>query len=218
MIEGQFIVLEGIDGAGTTTQAQLLGDSLRARGLPVCLTREPSDGPFGSLLRQILGGRVVVPGIQGVHPPSWGAMALLFGADRLDHVDATINPNLMDGVTVICDRYDHSSVAYQTVTGGGGQDTTDWVKEINKHARRPDLVIVLDVSPSVAAKRRSARGTARDIFESDELQEELSKFYQDIDRHFSSDRIVHIDANEPTEVVAKAVDNAVRQLRGEPDV
>src|SRR5512139_742195 len=120
MIEGLFIAIEGIDGAGTTTQAKLLFDGLRARGLPVHLTREPSDGPIGVLIRQILTGRVVVPGLQGPRAPDWATMALLFAADRLDHVEAEIAPNLADGVTVVSDRYDYSSVAYQSVTAGGG--------------------------------------------------------------------------------------------------
>ena len=215
MIEGQFIVLEGIDGAGTTTQAALLASALKGRGLPVCQTREPSEGPFGSLLRQIVGGRVVVPGIQGVHAPSWGAMALLFAADRLDHLDATILPNLMDGVTVVCDRYDHSSVAYQSVTSDDPEATAAWVGQINHHARRPDLVIVLDVSPAEAAKRRAERGHVRDIFESEELQEELADFYKQIDRFFPNDRIVHIDGDAPASEVAAAVNQSVKALRGE---
>lgn len=215
MIEGQFIVLEGIDGAGTTTQASLLASAIKGRGLPVCQTREPSEGPFGSMLRQIVGGRVVVPGIQGVHAPSWAAMALLFAADRLDHLDATIVPNLMDGVTVVCDRYDHSSVAYQSVTSGDPDATAAWVGQINSHARRPDLVLVLDVSPTEAAKRRSERGHVRDIFETDELQVELARFYKNIDRFFPEDRIVHIDGDPPAPVVAEAIFQAVKELRGE---
>src|SRR5690606_18811113 len=123
MIEGLFIVLEGVDGAGTTTHTKLLADALRARGLPVHTTREPSDGPVGVQIRQILTGRLVVPGINGPRPPSWSTMALLFAADRMDHVEASITPNLMDGVTVISDRYYHSSVAYQSITGGGEPDT-----------------------------------------------------------------------------------------------
>src|SRR5688572_15881873 len=115
MVEGSFIVLEGVDGAGTTTHTKILTETLRKRGLPVHPTREPSDGPIGVLLRQMLTGRVVVPGLHGPRPPSWTTMALLFAADRVDHVEAEILPNLMDGVSVISDRYVHSSVAYQSI-------------------------------------------------------------------------------------------------------
>ena len=74
MIEGLFIVLEGVDGAGTTTHTALLAQALRAKGLPITTTREPSDGPVGVLIRQILTGRVVVPGISGNRPSSWSTL------------------------------------------------------------------------------------------------------------------------------------------------
>jgi dTMP kinase len=215
MIEGLFIVLEGVDGAGTTTHTKLLSDGLRQRGLPVHSTREPSDGPIGNMLRQILAGRVVVPGIRGPRPPSWSTMALLFAADRLDHVEAEIVPNLLDGVTVLSDRYDHSSVAYQSVTGGGDPDAVVWVKELNRHARRPDLTIVLDVPPEIAAQRRIQRGRGREIYDDDELQVQLAAFYLDIDRHFPGDRIVHVDGSRSVQEVAADVMTHVRVLRGE---
>ncbi|HJK92586.1 MAG TPA: dTMP kinase [Polyangiaceae bacterium LLY-WYZ-15_(1-7)] len=218
MIEGLFIALEGVDGAGTTTQTKRLAEGLRARGLPVHATREPSDGPIGMLLRQILTNRVVVPGIRGPRPPSWTTMALLFAADRLDHVEAEIQPNLLDGVTVLSDRYDHSSVAYQSITGGGEAETLAWVKQLNVHARRPDLTLVLDISPEEARRRRVERGRGREIYDDQELQEQLAAFYGDIEKHFPDDRIVHVDGEQSVEAVAKDVMREVRILRGEdPD-
>ncbi len=215
MIEGLFIVLEGVDGAGTTTHTRLLADALRARGLPITTTREPSDGPVGVMIRQILSGRLVVPGISGPRPSSWSTMALLFAADRLDHVEATITPNLMDGVTVISDRYVHSSVAYQSVTGGGDADTIAWVRAINQHARRPDLTIVLDVEPAEAERRRAARSVTREIYDDAELQAQLGAFYRAIDEHFPDERLVHVDATRPVEDVARDVAHHVAVLRGE---
>jgi len=215
VIEGLFIVLEGVDGAGTTTHTRLLSKTLRARGLPITTTREPSDGPVGALIRQILTGRVVVPGISGARPSSWSTMALLFAADRLDHLEATIHPNLMDGVTVISDRYDYSSVAYQSVTGGGEPETVKWVREINTHARRPDLTLVLDVSPTEAARRRKERAAGREIYDGTELQQQLAVFYQEIEQHFEGDNIVHIDAAGDVEVVAAEIHRQVRILRNE---
>lgn len=215
MIEGLFIALEGVDGAGTTTHTKILANALKARGLPVHTTREPSDGPIGMLLRQILSGRVVVPGVSGTRPPSWSTMALLFAADRLDHVEAEIAPNLIDGVTVISDRYDHSSVAYQTITAGAGPGVMDWVKEINRFARRPDLTIVLDIPPEVAARRRLERMRGREIYDDDELQQQLAAFYREIEAHFPDDRIVHVDADRAIEDVAADVMKHVRILRGE---
>lgn len=215
MIEGQFIVIEGVDGAGTTTQTRMAVSALRKRGLPVRATREPSDGPVGVMLRQILTGRCVVPGMSGARPPSWTTMALLFAADRLDHLEAEIMPNLMDGVTVISDRYDHSSIAYQSVTGDTEGGVIEWLKEINRHARRPDLTVVLDVPPEVAKKRRTERDRTQELYDDEEVQQALAAFYRDIDRHFAEDRIVHVDATQDVDAVAADVMAAVRELRGE---
>lgn len=215
MIEGNFIVLEGVDGAGTTTHTKLLADALKGRGLPVHTTREPSDGPVGMLLRQILTGRVVVPGMHGPRPPSWTTMALLFAADRTDHCEAEIVPNLMDGVTVLSDRFDHSSVAYQSTTGGGTDEAITWVSALNSHANRPNLTIVLDVPPDVAAKRRLSRTAGREMYDDSELQEMLATFYSNIEKHFPNDNIVHVDANRDIEVVAADVMRHVRILRNE---
>ena len=215
MIEGLFIALEGVDGAGTTTHTKRLARSLRDRGLPIHTTREPSDGPVGTMIRQILTGRVVVPGIAGARPSSWNTMALLFAADRLDHIEAEVSPNLMDGVTVITDRYDHSSIAYQSITGGGTDDVLAWVKELNRHARRPDLTIVLDVPAPVAAKRRAERMQGREMYDDDELQTQLGAFYREIEVHFPNDAIVHVDADRSIDEVAADVMAHVRKLRGE---
>jgi len=216
MIEGLFIVLEGVDGAGTTTHTELVSRALSGRGLPVHTTHEPSDGPVGHLLRQVLSGRVVVPGMHGARPPSWTTMALLFAADRMDHLEAEIHPNIRDGVTVFSDRYDHSSVAYQATTGGGDEDALAWVKELNKHARRPDLTLVLDVPPEVAARRRLDRSGGREMYDDDDLQRQLAAFYREIDQHFPDDHVVHVDGDRPMEDVAADIRAAVRELRGEP--
>ncbi len=215
MIEGLFIVIEGIDGAGTTTQVRKLEESLRSFGLPVHLTREPSDGPIGLMLRQILAGRLVVPGLHGPRAPSWDTMALLFAADRLDHLEAEIIPNLVDGVTVLADRYDYSSIAYQSLLAGGGEAVVDWVKAINRRARRPDLAIVLDVSPNAAAERRRLRAGVRDIYEDDELQVKLAELYREIERFFPGDRVVHVDGDRDEDAVARDVLHHVRVLRGD---
>jgi dTMP kinase len=216
MIEGHFIVVEGVDGAGTTTQVARLTEALGARGLPVRQTHEPSPGPVGVLIRQILAGRLVVPGISGPRPSSWTTMALLFAADRMDHLEATILPCLHDGVTVISDRYDHSSVAYQSVTSGeDAVETARWVRTLNREARRPDLVIVLDVPPEVAAKRRQGRNAHREIYDEQGLQRALAAFYADIETHFPEDRIVHVDATADVDTVAAHVLAAVDALRAE---
>ncbi len=217
MIEGHFIVIEGIDGSGTTTQCSILADRLADRGLAMHVTREPSDGPVGVLIRQILTGRVVVPGRHGVRPPSWATMAALFAADRLDHLDAEVVPNLTDGVHVICDRYDYSSVAYQTVSSEGREGAAEWVLDLNRHARRPDLTLVLDVDPEAAAKRRDTRSGNPELYEVTEMQVELAKFYAKIDELFPDDNIRHIDANCDIDEVAEAIWSEVLALRGESE-
>jgi dTMP kinase len=215
VIEGHFIVIEGIDGSGTTTQCSILAERLIQKGLPAHVTREPSNGPVGVLIRQILTGRVVVPGRYGSRPPNWATMATLFASDRLDHLEAEVIPNLTDGVTVICDRYDYSSVAYQTVTSEGGDDVVAWVRELNRRARRPDLTLVLDVDPQVAAGRRGTRSGSPELYEVDEMQIDLAKLYTKIDEFFPSDTIRHIDANVDIEGVSGAIWSEVMALRGE---
>ncbi|MCA9580518.1 MAG: dTMP kinase [Myxococcales bacterium] len=215
MIDGLFVVLEGVDGAGTTTHTRLLAKALEGQGLPVHTTREPSDGPVGVLLRQILTGRVVVPGVQGPRAPSWDTMALLFAADRLDHVESEILPNIGDGVTVISDRYDYSSIAYQSLSASDPDDARPWVTSINANARRPDLVIVLDVTPEVAAARRSSRSGPAELYEGAELQAKLVRFYQEIEQYFPEDRVVHVDATRGIDAVAADILAAVRNHRGD---
>ena len=208
-------MLEGVDGAGTTTHTRLLSKALRGKGLPIHATREPSDGPVGMMLRQILSGRIVVPGMRGGRPPTWTTMALLFAADRLDHQEAEINPNLMDGVTVLSDRYDYSSMAYQSITAGGAPEARQWIRELNRHARRPDLTIVLDVDAKVAAQRRHERAAGADLFDDDQLQSDLVDFYRHIETHFPDDRIVHVDGNGTTDETAAQVLAHVHALRGD---
>ncbi len=199
MHNAPFIVLEGIDGAGTTTHTGRLVAALRAKELSVHATREPSDGPIGVLLRQILTGRVVTGNPSGV--PAWHTLGLLFGADRLDHLDADILPQLAQNVTVICDRYDYSTVAYQSLSAKGEPAAIAWLREVNHFARRPDLTIVLDVPPEVARVRRMKRAHDEEIFDDDELQRKLAGFYIDIEKHFPADKIVHISADRDLEAV-----------------
>jgi dTMP kinase len=220
MIEGSFIVIEGIDGAGTTTQSEMLASWFRSRGLPAHTTHEPTDGPIGSQIRQVLTNRLVVCGITGPRAPAWATMALLFAADRLDHLESEIVPNLLDGVTVISDRYDLSSLAYQSATATGSEieaaKVIGWVRELNKHARRPDLTIVLDVDPEVAATRRNTRGTSSELYEETGLQRALARAYLQAEKFVPGDTVVHVDGNGPIDSIHAQVVEAVRRIRGEP--
>lgn len=201
MRAGRLIVLEGVDGAGTTTHTRLLARALRDRKVPVHATQQPSTGPIGALLRQMLSGRFVSSGDEADGPPAWHTMALLFAADRLDHMEHEVTPNLRDGLTVLCDRYDHSSVVYQSASAGERGDVVAWIKQLNRYVRRPDLTLVLDVPPEVAAERRKVRRGV-DIFDDDAFQRDINARYRDIARDFPGERIEHVDANRAVEVVA----------------
>jgi dTMP kinase len=217
MIEGNFIVIEGIDGSGTTTQAGILARWFHERGLPAKTTHEPTIGPVGALIRQALTHRLVVPGATGFHAPSWKTMALLFAADRLDHLEAEIVPNLMDGVTIISDRYDLSSLAYQSLVAdiGNDLDSLEWIRSLNKFARRPDLTIVLDVPADLASRRRKERGQTVELYEQDELQARLASAYLNSEKLVPHDRLVHIDGDQPIEDVAEKIANTVSSFRGD---
>lgn len=204
---GRFVVLEGIDGAGTTTQVARLAERLRADGgLPVRATREPSDGPIGALVRQVLTGRVVAVERRA---PGWATMALLFAADRMDHVECDIEPFVTDGGVMISDRYDASSLAYQSVSSGsGGENAVEWIRTLNRHAMRPDLTIVLDLAPDLAAQRRQARGEPAQLYEQNEVQRALAQFYRDLAKHMPNDRIVVVDATGSVDDVHRRVHEA----------
>ena len=134
----RLIVLEGLDGAGTTTQARRLVDHLRSRGQLTHLTREPSDGPIGRLIREMLTGAHAIAG----EKLSQSTFGLLFAADRLDHLQREVEPALAAGAIVVSDRWYHSSLAYQ---GTGAE--RDWIAQLNARARRPDVTVFLKVRP-----------------------------------------------------------------------
>ncbi|MDB4993730.1 MAG: Thymidylate kinase [Myxococcaceae bacterium] len=202
-MKGRFVVLEGIDGAGTTTQSARLVSRLRQAGTPAKGTREPSDGPIGTLVRQVLSGRIVVPGGRA---PGWATMALLFAADRMDHVETEIDPSIASGGVIVSDRYDASSLAYQSVTSGSsGKGAVEWIRTLNRNARRPDLTIVLDVPPDVAANRRESRGEAAQLYEQNEVQRALAAFYKNLAQHLPDDRVVLVDASASVDEVHERV-------------
>jgi dTMP kinase len=203
-MHSRFVVIEGIDGAGTTTQTARLVQELTARGQPAHATHEPSKGPIGLHLREILAKRVELYGDGGAQ------LALLFAADRLDHLGREVKPQLAAGSWVISDRYDHSSVAYQSLSAG--RDIA-WLRSLNSAADRPDLVLVLDVTPEVARARRLARDANRELFDDDALQRKLAAFYRDIERHFPEDRVVHVDADRDADAVFAALLAEALKLR-----
>ena len=209
--DGRFIVFEGIDGAGTTTQSERYAAFLRRERRVVHVTHQPSDGPVGSLLRLRLGGRLMLGASNQAQ-----CMSLLFAADRLDHVAHQIEPHLRDGAVVICDRYDLSSIAYQTATARDEDSGAFeiWVREINRYAPRPDATVVLDVTPEEAERRRQERLGALELYEETELQRELAALYKRAETLVPGDRVFRVDGNRPLEEVSKAVQEALAGVVG----
>jgi len=201
-VSGLFVVIEGIDGAGTTTQCERYAARLRAAGRRVHVTREPSAGPVGALLRQVLTRRVVLPASRQAQ-----TMALLFAADRLDHLAHEVEPRLAEGCVVLSDRYDLSSLTYQSLSDR--DDATaprvEWIRALNQGARRPVVTVVIDVSPEVAAARRRARGGAEELLEAVELQALLARAYRRAEAFVPGDRLIHVDGDGSPDTVAEAV-------------
>lgn len=209
---GLFVVVEGIDGSGSTTHTKLLGKALRQRGLKVVETFEPSPGPIGSMIRQVLQRRLFVADATGPRAFAWSTMALLFAADRMDHLDSTIVPALREGAIVLSDRYDLSSLAYQSVTSPNGDKVVPWIRELNAAALRPDLTIVIDVPVEVAEERRRARGGPEEMFETRELQTRLCAVYDEAEKLVPLDRVTHVSGVGAMSDVAASIFNAVVAL------
>jgi dTMP kinase len=206
---GLFVVVEGIDGCGSTTHAKLLAKTIKSRGPEVVLTCEPSTGPIGSLIRQVLQRRLFVPDATGPRNFAWSTMALLFAADRMDHLDSTVAPALRAGSVVISDRYDLSSLAYQSVTAHSGAEAIPWIRELNTQALRPDVTIVIDVPAEVAEERRRARGGVEEMFEARELQARLATVYARGEELVPNDRLVHVPGVGAVQEVAARIFEAV---------
>jgi dTMP kinase len=196
------IVFEGIDGAGTTTQAARLVEWLTARGEATHATREPSTGPIGIELRRILGG---------AHAPmDPAAVALLFAADRLDHLAREVEPALDRGEWVVSDRYVLSSLAYQSL-----ELDRELVAVWNQRARPADLTLFLDVPAEVAAERRRLRGGVEELFDALALQRRVVEGYHRelalLER--AGGAVVTIDGTAPADEVTEQVRRAVSRWR-----
>jgi dTMP kinase len=139
-MRGKFISIEGIDGCGKSTHVKLLAGWLRSCGRKVVITDEPTNGAIGKIIKQVLSGGLKLP---------ITAEALLFAADRMQHVADDIKPALKAGKVVLSERYTYSSLAYQSARGL----SVGWISSINKHALKPDLTILLDVPAKTAFAR-----------------------------------------------------------------
>lgn len=206
MEQGKFIVLEGIDGSGTTTQAAKLVEWMSARGMESHLTTEPSGGVIGSLIRDFLALKVDLPDRHmGAH-----SLALLFAADRLDHLAREVEPKLEKGVHVVSDRYLLSSLAYQSA-----ECSPEWVETINSEARPPDLTLLLDLDPEISMKRVGNRYLWPELFEELETQKKIRELYLiQVRQRYSEHSIIVIDGSPDVDEVHKAVTREVSIFLG----
>jgi len=193
-VTNKFIVVEGIDGAGTTTQCQRL-----AARFDLHMTREPSDREIGKLIRRILRKELGAVDER--------AVALLFAADRIDHVEGEIAP-LLPTRSVISDRYVMSSIVYQSLAVDRA-----FVAEINRFARKPDLTILVDVDPKVAASRRAHRGGPGERYDDDDFQARVAAAYRTEAQHHGA---VLVDGNGDADSVFAALVPLVQSCLGRP--
>ncbi len=161
---GCFVCIEGLDGSGKSTQARLLAERLQ-KTRRVLLTVEPSRGRIGTFIRQSY--------LYGENRLSSVVEALLFAADRVDHVQNEIVPALETGDVVISDRYVYSSLAYQGAAGL----SLEWIEKVNSHALRPDIALFLDVDLGTVMKRLKPR---KSLMENLETQERVRGYYLDL--------------------------------------
>jgi dTMP kinase len=203
-MSGLFVTLEGGDGAGKSTQAELLEGWLKKRGFEVVRTREPGGTPLGVELRNLLlhGGDV-----------SPRAEALLYAADRAQHVATVVRPALERGAVVVQDRYIDSSLAYQ---GAGRVLSVDDVRGISEWAAEglwPHLTVLLDIDPDEGAARRTERGGL-----DDRLESEAREFHRAVRDGFlklatqQPERFLVLDATAPADEIHSRILAAVSSL------
>lgn len=207
---GKFVVLEGLDGCGSTTQADLLKRWFEDRGQLAYYTREPTEGPIGSIIRLCLAKRIGSPRADNLFEPlDEATLALAFAADRMDHLRTEIIPKLGSGITVLADRYYLSSLAYQSV----GVDY-QWVKEINSQCLRPDLTVFLDVPPAVCKRRMEKQRWHAELYEEiPKLEKVRQNYYRAIQDLIQQGEIIQtIDGNRPVQEVHKDVVSLVESL------
>lgn len=198
-MKGKFIVLEGIDGSGKTTQLKLLGDKLKDRGLPVLHTREPGGTRIGDKIREIL----LNPEYKELVPR---AEAFLYAAARAQHVAQVIQPALSNGTIVLCDRFLDSSLAYQGFGRGIEVSLLERINEPATDGLVPDLTIILDFCTEDGMDRINQSG--RRI---DRIEREAGAFHQRVRMGYlalagrSPGRYRVINANRPVEQVHRDI-------------
>ena len=204
---GLFIAFEGGEGSGKTTQARLTAIWLREQGYDVVATHEPGATKIGMRLRALL--LDTAQGGMSAH-----AEALLYAADRAEHVAKVIDPALERGAVVITDRYTDSSLAYQGA--GRGLPTAD-IARLNSWAtdgRAPDLTVLLDIDPETGLRRR-ARSADRLEAEPVDFHRRVRTGFLDL-AHATPDRYLVIDANLPSDEIGQRIKDRIREILPDP--
>ena len=195
---GLFITFEGIDGSGKSTQCRLLAETLQAAGREVVLTREPGGSPGAEEIR-----RLVLEG----DPDKWSAETeiLLFTAARRDHLERTIEPALVAGKVVICDRFADSTRMYQGLSRGDLRATVDQLHDL-MIGREPDLTILIDMDPATGLSRAKGRQGTEERFEDFglSLQEKMRAGFLALAQEFP-DRFRVLDGDRALDTVAQDV-------------
>jgi dTMP kinase len=194
-----FVSLEGIDGSGKSTQAQLLADRLRAQGVDVVLTREPGGTGLGEAIRDLL--------LHGDDVAPW-AEAALYAASRAQHVDEVIRPALARGATIVCDRYLDSSVVYQGTARGLGPERVLDLNLTVVGGLLPDVTFLLSLSPR-QARERMGRELDRIEREGAGFMDTVAAAYSELANRFPA-RYVIVDAMRSPEAIAEEIHGSLR--------
>ena len=188
--KGAFIVIEGLDGSGKTTQAKLLAAKLK-KSHGAVYTAEPSHGKIGKFIRNRI--------LYGDSRPPTSVEALLFAADRIEHIQNEVIPTLEKGHLVVSDRYLYSSLAYQ----GSAGLSTEWIQTINQHAMKPDLALFIDVDPETVFQRLKRK---KSVMENLETQRKVREVYL---KYVENGELTRINGGKPKKTVAEEVLAAV---------
>ena len=201
----KFIVIEGLDGSGKSTQVKRLGEYLRAKGLPCITTYNPSSNKIGELARTATHGEFSL---------EVETFALLFSADLFQHYHEVIEPALSRGDYVICDRYYYSNIAYQGVDSAAIERIISYNQAVMSQ-KKPDAVIYLDVPPEECMRRIIANRSETSIFEApDKLKIQRERFFTGFSRLKDTENIIIIEAPETDEnIVFDKIMNKIAPLR-----
>ena len=189
-----FIVIEGLDGAGGTTQCRLLKSWLERQGHTVVSTNEPTDRPVGKFIRSVL---------QDPHSKVGDeVLAYLFAADRQDHLDGLVTPAIARGEVVISDRYYHSSLAYQSLSLD-----FDFVAQLNAKFPAPDITVFLSLEPETSFARVQNRGLPAERFETLDRLRSISQSYSRVIEYFQQrgEHILCLDATQSIEEIHELI-------------